>query len=308
MSAASPAEKTWTTLELLRWTTDYFSTQGIEGARLDAETLLAFALGCRRIDLYVNFEKPASPDERARFRALVKRRAGERVPVSHLVGSKEFWSLPLRVSSEVLTPRPDTETLVEAALDRLPERDGDYRVLDVGTGSGAVALAIAHERPGAAICATDISASALQISRTNAEQLLLSEKVRFLEGSLFEPVEGERFDLVVSNPPYLARRDATSLAPELGHEPEEALFGGEDGLAVLEPLVAGAPAVLAPGGWLAVEIDPGQVERVAAAFAEAGFRDVKSHCDLAKRPRVVTGRREGQQAAETGQGPGSIRQ
>jgi len=289
--AARPPAKTWTLLELLRWTTQHFASQGIETARLDAETLLAFALECRRIDLYVNFEKPASPDERARFRELVKRRAKERVPVSHLVGSKEFWSLPLRVGPEVLTPRPETETLVEAALDHLPDPEAEYRVLDLGTGSGAVALAIAKERPKARVVATDISASALQISGANAEQLLLSERVRFLEGSLFLPVEGERFDLVVSNPPYLARREASALPPELGHEPEQALFGGEDGLAVLGPLVAGAPAVLGDGGVLAVEIDSRQAEFVAAAFGAAGFEGVEVLQDLAKRARVVTGRR-----------------
>ena len=156
MTAPKAKSRTWTILELLRWTTQYFAEREIETPRLDAECLLASALGVDRMRLYLDFDKPASPDERDAFREWVRRRADERVPVAQLVGGKEFWSLPLLVTADVLSPRPDTETLVVAALERLPERDTDARILDIGTGSGAVALAIARERPRARITATDV--------------------------------------------------------------------------------------------------------------------------------------------------------
>ncbi|MGH0036185.1 MAG: peptide chain release factor N(5)-glutamine methyltransferase [Myxococcota bacterium] len=288
---SEPRTASWTVLELLRWTTRHFESKGIESARLDAECLLAHALGTTRLALYVEFEKPVMEAERATFRELVRRRAGERVPVSHLLGEKEFWSLPLRVSVDVLTPRPDTETLVSAVLDRLPDRDGEYEVADIGTGSGAIALALASERPKARVVATDISPSALQIAEGNAEKLQLRERVRFLEGNLYEPLVGMQFDAVVSNPPYLASAEASELAPELAHEPKAALFAGEDGLEVLQPLVARVGEVLRAGGWLAVELDPRQVEPVRAAFARAGLERIEVLRDLASLDRGVIGQR-----------------
>lgn len=289
-------DRRWTVLDLLRWTTTHFTEKGIESPRLDAEVLLAHALGIRRLDLYLQYDKPVQPGERACYRELVARRVGERVPVSLLVGGKEFWSLHFTVSPDVLTPRPDTETLVEALLAQMPIPEGEgsapaWQVLDVGTGSGAIALSVAHERPSARITATDISAEALQIARLNADELRVGEGVRFLEGSLFEPVRGETFDLIVSNPPYLARSTAGLLAPELAHEPEAALFGGDDGYAVLRPFAAGVAEMLAPGGWTAVEVDPGQAEAVAGWFAEAGLGEIETLRDLAGRPRVVAARR-----------------
>jgi len=281
--------RTWTVLELLRWTASHFAERGIESARLDAECLLAFALGCERLRLYVDYDKPVGAAERARFRELVRQRAGDRIPVSLLIGRREFWSLPLRVTRDVLTPRPETETLVAAVLARFPDRDAELRALDVGTGSGAIALALAHERPQARITATDLSAAALAVARENAEALGLAGRVRFLEGALLAPVAGERFDLLVSNPPYVARRDAATLAPELRHEPALALFGGDDGTEVLRALAAGAPSVLAPGGVLGLEIDPPQARAVAGWLADAGFADVATLRDGAQRPRVVVG-------------------
>lgn len=284
------AGQSWTVLDLLRWTTGHFREKGIASPRLDAECLLAHALGTTRLGLYVEFEKPVTPEERAAFRELVRRRGGERIPVSQLLGRREFWSLSLRVTSDVLTPRPETETLVTAALDRMPQREGEYRILDVGTGSGAIALALASERPKARVVATDLSQAALQIAGENAETLQLSDRVRLAAGDLLEPVAGETFDLVVSNPPYVVRSEAASLPPELAFEPEAALFAGDDGLAVLRPLVAGAGAVLAPGGALLVEIDPRQAEPVREAFAAAGFGALEVLRDLAGDARVVAGR------------------
>ncbi len=294
VGAASPeaGDRPWTILELLRWTTKYFSEVGIDSPRLDAECLLAFALEITRLDLYVQFEKPATAAERQHFRELVRRRAAERVPVALLTRRKEFWSLDLEVSCEVLVPRPETAVLVTAALDRLPNADAEYRVLDLGTGSGAIALALASERPKAQVVATDISSSALQIARRNAEQLRLYERVELREGELFDPVRGESFDLVVSNPPYVERSRQEQLPPELAHEPAAALFGGNDGFAVLRPLVAGVGELLVPGGWAVVEIGEGQDQVVAQWFRDAGLEAIGIHHDLARRPRAVTGRRK----------------
>ena len=288
--ARARSKRTWTVLELLQWTVRYFAARGVEGPRLDAECLLAHALGGDRLRLYVEFDRPVNERERAAFRELVRRRADERVPVAQLVGRKEFWSLPLAVSGDVLAPRPETETLVEVALGLLPEREAEARVLDLGTGSGAVALAIARERPRARITATDVSPAALELARSNAEALGLEARVGFRLGDLFEPVAGERFDLVVSNPPYVAETAREHLPPELAHEPPEALFAGPDGLDVLRALAGGVGGILAPGAAAAFETDPAQAGQVADWCRAAGLLDVTLHRDLARRPRVVAAR------------------
>jgi release factor glutamine methyltransferase len=297
---SAPADRTWTVLDLLRWTTQHFAERGIETPRLDAECLLAFALDCDRLRLYVDYEKPVEEAERARFRDLVRERAGDRVPVALLTGRREFWSLPLRVSRDVLVPRPETETLVATALEFVPDRDAGLAVLDVGTGSGAIALAIASERAKARITATDVSAAALAVARENADALGLSDRVRFLEGSLFEPFlmtgglrGGERFDLVVSNPPYVAERDGAELPPELRHEPASALFAGPDGTDVLRAIAARVGDVLAPGGAVLVELDPRQAGAMRAWLGEAGLVAIEVHRDVAGRQRVVSARKDG---------------
>ena len=278
----------WTILDLLRWTTEHFERQGIESARLDAECLLAFALDVERLRLYIDFDKPVNDVERTAFRELVRRRAASRVPVSQLVGGREFWSLALLVTPDVLTPRPESETLVSAALDLLPDRAAPVRVLDVGTGSGAIALAIAKECPRAVITATDISQETLKIAQENAERHEMAERIHTLEGDLLEPVSGAKFDLVVSNPPYLAESERGSLPPELAHEPDVALFGGADGLAVLTRLASGVGALLAPGAGVALEIAPAQARDVSRMLADAGLARVEVLRDLGGRPRVVT--------------------
>lgn len=289
MIGERPSDRVWTVLDLLRFTTDHFVKAGIESARLDAEVLLAFALGVERLQLYLDFDKPVPESERRGFRGLVRRRAGERVPVAHLTGTKEFWSLPLLVTPEVLVPRPETETLVEAALARAQEPE--LRALDLGTGSGAVALALLAERKRARVTATDVSAGALELAARNAERLGFADRIRLVEGDLLEPVAGERFDLVISNPPYLASGEAPGLAPELAHEPERALFSGPSGFEVLDRLVAAAPAALEPGGWLALETAPDQAERVRTACERQGLVEAAVVRDLGGRPRVVVARR-----------------
>lgn len=286
----SSSRRSWTVLELLRWTTAHFAERGIETARLDAECLLAHALGSSRLRLYLDFDKPITEAERAVFRELVRRRAGERLPVSQLVGRKEFWSLPLRVTHQVLTPRPETETLVAAALELLPE--GSARVLDLGTGSGAIALAIAHERPDAMIIATDVSQEALKLAQQNAEELGMAERIVFAAGDAFEAVHSARFDLVVSNPPYLDAADAAGLPPELRHEPEQALFAADSGLGMLRILARDAAGWLQPGGALALEHAPDQGAAVAEACRLGGLTKITLHRDLGGKPRVTTARLE----------------
>jgi release factor glutamine methyltransferase len=289
--AVSTPDRVWTILELLRWTTGHFTSRGIETARLDAECLLAHVLDIDRLRLYVDFDASVGERDRTQFRELVKRRADERVPVALLVGRKEFWSMSFRVTPDVLIPRPDTETLVSAALELLPEAVADAQVLDIGTGSGVVAVAIAVERPTAHLVGTDISQAALEIARENADEHGVGDRCSWQLGSLFEPVSGRQFDLIVSNPPYVAEKLQSELAPELAHEPSRALFAGEEGMDVLTALIEDVGERLVPGGGLAFELAPEQADRVASDFRRIGLTDVRVHRDLGHRPRVVSGRR-----------------
>jgi len=289
-AAERSQNKVWTVLELIRWTTDHFASKGIDTARLDAECLLAHALDTDRLRLYIDYEKPVLESERAGFRELVRKRGEERVPVAQLTGRREFWSLPLHVTPDVLIPRPETETLIEAVLGLFPEVEAPLRVLDLGTGSGAIALAILSERPKANVTATDLSAAALAVAARNAEELGLADRLRLLEGDGFEPVLGERFDLVVSNPPYVAEADRQGLAPELGHEPAGALFSGADGTDMLRRIVAEAAQNLEPGAPLLLEIGSGQEDRVGQWLEAAGFDEIAVLRDLAGKPRALRAR------------------
>ncbi len=278
--------ETWTPLKVLQWTAAKFAERQVASARLDAEVLLAHVLGTTRVGLYTGFDKPLQEAELAAYRDLVRRRlAGE--PVAYLVGRQEFWSLPLRVDARVLIPRRDTETLVEVALRRAPAAG---RIADVATGSGAVALALAKERPAATVVATDVSEDALAVARANAEALGLA--VRFVAGDLLAPLAGDTFDLVVGNPPYVRSGDIAGLAPEVRREPRAALDGGPDGLALVRRLVAAAPAALVPGGVLALEHGFDQGEAVRALFAAAGLADVETARDLGGNERVTSGARK----------------
>jgi release factor glutamine methyltransferase len=252
---------------------------------LDAGVLLAFALGIPGVRLKSHPEERADPVRAQRYLDLLERRArGE--PLAYLTGQREFWSLPLTLSADVLVPRPETELLVERAL-ALGAR-GVLRVADLGTGSGAIALALAHERPGWRITATDVSESALEIARANADRLGLAP-MDFRRGNWFEPLAGERFDLLVSNPPYIAADDPAMTTPELRHEPRLALTPGTDGLACLQTLARGAPAHLVPGGWLLLEHGSAQGDAVRHALVLAGFCHVRSHRDLGGHERMTEG-------------------
>jgi len=278
------AEKIWTVLDLLRWTTDHFRDRGVESPRLDAECLLAYALGCDRLRLYIDYEKPVEETERGRFRDLVKARAGERIPMAYLSGQREFWSMPFVVNPSVLVPRPETECLVEAALPRLGPGS---RVLELGTGCGAITVALAKEHPEAAFWATDLSADALAVAQKNAQTLVPDVAIRWVAGDLFAALGGERFDLIVSNPPYVAERDRPILAPELSHEPELALFGGPDGTEVLRRIIAASPAHLLPGAALLLELDPRQAEALRRHGSELGFDPAAPIRDAAGNERAI---------------------
>lgn len=246
----------WTILKLLSWTTSYFQRHHIEQARTDAEILLAHLLGLRRIDLYVQHEKPLTPGELVRFRSMVTRRI-TREPVAYILGAKEFWSMDLEVGPGVLIPRPETECLVEAALAILDDEHFPQRILELGTGTGAISLALAKERKQHRFFSSDRSVRAVSLARKNAKHHQLDHLIRFFAGDWFAPLSSAGvFDLIVSNPPYIPSRDLDTLSPEIRkHEPLAALDGGRNhGLGCLAHIVQGAPGYLRPGGWVLLEI------------------------------------------------------
>jgi release factor glutamine methyltransferase len=314
---------------VLRWTTSRFAQRGLASPRLDAEILVAHALGISRVQLYVQFDRPLEVTELGAMRALVKRRQdGE--SVAYIIGKKEFFGIELDVDTRVLVPRPDTETLVDEALARIgalaqTSRAADgasrpVRVADVGTGSGAVAIAIAKAlektagkaqgktaaktddhtddqaadkeaepaHPALEIVASDLSADALAVARDNAARHGVS--VTLVEGDLDQPLRAlAPFDVIAANLPYIPSDDIAGLAPEVRAEPRQALDGGADGLVLVRRLVAAAPAVLGARGALILEIGAGQAAATAALLAAAGFVDVRVRRDLGEIDRVVSG-------------------
>jgi release factor glutamine methyltransferase len=288
--ATSAQKQAWTILEVLRWTIGRFERHGVESARLDAELLAAHAFGRTRVELYTHFDQPLGEPELAAYRTLVQRRLdGE--PVAYILGRKEFWSLDLKVDARVLVPRPDTETLVEQALELLqdmPAGGRALRVADIGTGSGALALALKKERPNDEVFAVDVSPEALAVAGANGIRLGLD--VAFLQGDLVEPLARlAPFDLIVSNPPYIPSRDINGLSPEVRREPRLALDGGEDGLALVRRLAKDAPKVLAPSGALVMEIGAGQAALVRENLRSTGYAKIGTRRDLAGIERVVFG-------------------
>ncbi|HVV83338.1 MAG TPA: peptide chain release factor N(5)-glutamine methyltransferase [Kofleriaceae bacterium] len=282
---------TWTTAAVLDWTTKKFAGEGVGAARLEAQVLLAHALGCTRVQLYTGFDRPLSEAELTAARELIKRRlAGE--PLAYLVGTQEFWSMPFAVDPSVLIPRHDTETVVSVVLDRVGERAAARRVLDLCTGAGPLAVALAKELPGASVLATDVSPAAAALARANAERNKVGERVTVVVGDLWAPVGEGVFDVVVSNPPYIRTGELAGLDREVQREPRLALDGGADGLDVYRRLVAELPARVAAGGLVALEHGHDQGDGVRALLDATGaFAPAATERDLAKLPRVTWARR-----------------
>jgi release factor glutamine methyltransferase len=280
----------WTIKDVLEWTAGYFRKKGIVTARLDAEVLLAHCLNVDRLHLYLNLDRPLRQEERIRYRELIRRRA-MREPVALIRGVKEFWSLRLKAAPGVLIPRPDTETLVEAVLEEIRERPSPS-ILEIGTGSGAIAITVVLENSRARIIATDIDRRALDAARFNAENLGVSASICFLASDLFAAFrEGSKFDVVCCNPPYIPSDIIPTLEPEINFEPRRALDGGPDGLTIVRQLVSEAKRYLADRGALIIEIGSEQEASVREMFETlGGLHDIRAIPDLSGKPRVVTGR------------------
>ena len=277
-----------TVLDVLQSTTAYFKKRKIDSPRLNAEHLLAHALGRKRLELYLDFERELAEPELAPLRELVRRR-GEGEPLQHLLGTVEFCGHIFLCDKRALVPRPETEELVELLISNFQFPISNFRVLDVGTGSGVIALALAKEFPEAKISGVDISEDALALARENAERLGLNDRVRFKKSDLLQDI-GETFDLIVANLPYIAAQDRHTLSREVLRDPKVALFAGAQGDELMRALIDQAPVRLRPGGMLALEIGIGQSEALLSILAEKKYRDIYSKNDYSGRPRFLFAR------------------
>ena len=289
------------------WATALLESSGVESPRLDAECLLASLLGRDRLHLYAAAEERMPPPVFELYQALLGRRQA-REPLAYLTRTKEFWSLSFAVTPAVLIPRPETETLVETAVARLGELQAPV-IADIGTGSGAIAVAVAKALPDSRLYATEISSRALDVARENAARHGVLERITFVHGDLVEPLLclglAHHCDLMVSNPPYVATRELAGLPAEVRYEPLEALDGGSDGLDVHRRLINGASTLLRPGGWLALEMAPGQGPSLSRLLQEQGaFGDIEVTPDLSGRERVIVARCTGPGSARSGVGFG----
>jgi release factor glutamine methyltransferase len=289
-------EETWTILKLIQWTTQYFAGKGIAQPRADAEVLLAYVLGMERIQLYLKYDQPLQSVELTAYRNAIRRRAAQE-PVQYITGHQEFWSLDLEVSPAVLIPRPETEILVERALTLLKENGNTTPVvLDVGTGSGAIAIALAHELPMLQIIAVDVSPAALAVAGRNAARHRVAERIHLVSMDLFSALSDSRthFDLIVSNPPYIANSELAGLAPEIvEREPHTALLGGPQGLTIIRRILEDAWCVLKPGGSVLVEIGQGQAGTLAGELEANpryhGVQFINDHAGIARILQVRRG-------------------
>ena len=291
------AEQAWTVRSMLLWAREWLGRKGVDNPRLDAELLLARALDCDRLRLYVDHDKPLAPEELTRFKALIVRRA-EREPVAYILGVKEFYGRPFSVDQRAFIPRPETELLVQAALQALQDgpagptdRAGPLRALDLCAGSGAVGVSLAAELPALEVDLVELSEATAEVARANA-LAHAPGRATVYAGDLYAALpQPMRYRAVVANPPYVPLRDKARLAPEIAlHEPSLALYGGEDGLAVIRRIVAGAPGWLCAGGTLLLEIDPPEAQEVIALCGAAGLSGVRVTQDLAGHDRIVVAR------------------
>ena len=277
-----------TVLEVLQSSTEYFKKHKIDNPRLNAEHLLAHVLGRKRLELYLEFERELDEPELAPLRDLVRRR-GEGEPLQHLLGTVEFCGHTFLCDKRALVPRPETEELVEKIISDFRFQISDFRILDVGTGSGVIALSLAAKFPEAEIHAVDVSDEALVLARENAARLGLSERVRFTKSDLLDALEGD-FDLIVANLPYVSTTDRPSLSREVLHDPEMALFAGDRGDEIIRQLIEQAPARLRTNGLLALEIGLAQSAALSAFLAEKNYHDIESKTDYSGIPRFLFAR------------------
>ena len=282
---------TWRVIDLIEWTTKFFKNQNITSPRLDAELLLGHVLKKSRLQLYLSFDMPVLQEALLQFRTLIKRRAAH-TPVSYLTNQKEFMSLAFYVDSRVLIPRPETEILAETVMQ---QQSGKCRLIDIGTGSGAIAVSLAVNRPEWEIVATDLEAGALDVARENARIHGCTERITFLQGDLFspvEPLEDRRFDWIASNPPYISAHDFSSLPPDIrNHEPKCALAAGGDGLDIIRKIVAGAPRFLNAHGRLILEIGGNQSHQVQDLIqSHPAYNEIQVIVDYSGRERIIVAR------------------
>lgn len=279
----------WTIRRVLEWTRGHFEKQQVDEPRLTSEILLGHVLNVARVKLYMDLDRPLSKDELSTYRGLIQRRLGGE-PTQYLVGFKEFYGRRFFVDARVLIPRSETELLVEAALRDVP-KETPTRVLDVCTGSGCVAISIAAERPQASVWAVELMPGAMEVAKKNAEALQVDGRVTFFQGDLLGPLpEGAKFDVIVSNPPYVKAGDIPTLQKEVRAEPKEALDGGADGLRLIDRLITEALPRLKSGGLLAMEIGEDQGNAVKELLTRAGGHDVRIEKDLARHDRLALAR------------------
>ena len=279
-------EESWTVLKLLQWTTEYFQRNNVSEPRTSAEVLLAHVLAEDRLFLYLNYDRPMETSELTAYRACIKRRLGGE-PNQYITGLQEFWSLPLRVSPDVLIPRPETEVLVEAVLGFLDTADPNVNILDLGTGSGAIAIALARELPAARIVAADLSMAALRLAQENAKSTQVDERIFFVRSDMFGAIPGgsQKFKVVVTNPPYISHDEMSELPREIrDFEPHHALEGGPDGLTAIRHIIAEVPTILSQAGALIMEMGADQAESVSALVTDSqhyeSYRIIKDYSGL----------------------------
>ncbi|MCF7804308.1 MAG: peptide chain release factor N(5)-glutamine methyltransferase [Candidatus Marinimicrobia bacterium] len=289
MSETTTEQKTWRVLDLINWTTDYLKEKGFPAPRSDVEWLLIHVLDCERVELYTDFEKPLQPGELSEFKALLKRRLSHE-PVQYITGETEFMGYPFAVNESVLIPRPETEILVEHAVDWLRERESSgSRVLDIGTGSGCIAVSLGKLVPGIEVTALDNSLEALDVARSNAERNGVAEHIEFREQNILQTAPPDKYDLIISNPPYVANNEIEGLQEDIRkYEPENALVAGEEGLTFYQYFAKYAHQWITDGGRFMLEIGgTHQSEAIRELFANDGWSDISIIKDYNEQDRIV---------------------
>ena len=276
----------WTINSLLNWTVNYFKSKNIQSARLDAEVLLSHVLRQERIYLYVHFDEPMEQNELSKFREYVKKRA-QHVPIAYIIGEREFMGLPFKVTKDTLIPRPDTEILVENVLNNV-DKDKEIEIVDIGTGSGAIILSLLVNLPKAQGKTVDISSKAIEVAKENAVNLQVNDRCEFFVGDLFAPLNDNKFDLIVSNPPYIPQKDIATLEDDVKeYEPVSALTDGGDGLSYYRRLLSEGKAYIKENGFIALEIGIYQSNDVKQIAMDNGWKNIKIIKDYAGIDRVV---------------------